>query len=209
MALVHHATLTPSKLELVEAWLPSRPWAIGRTIVSKVAEYRFDDPAGEVGVETMLFTADDGTILQIPLTYRAAPLEGADAFLVGTTEHSVLGPRWVYDGCGDPVWAATLTTAILTGGSQAQMYFEENGERTDIPARMQVRGSGTPGAGVPGITAVDSVRDDGQVTAARCGDLEIVLAREVGTPLDTEATLDATWDGGAAVVAGLRSSQRS
>src|SRR3954469_6094640 len=121
MALVHRATIAPSKQELVEAWLPSRRWASGATIAEKVAEYRFDDPAGEVGVETILWRGQDGALLQTPLTYRAEPLEGAAEFLVGTSEHSVLGRRWVYDGCGDPVWADALATAILTGGTQAQV----------------------------------------------------------------------------------------
>ena len=129
MALVHRATVDPSKQELVEAWLPTRPWAQGLEITKKLGEYRFDDPAGEVGVETIVFATGEGTSVQVPLTYRAAPLEGADDYLVGTSEHSVLGARWVYDGCADPVWAATLAGAILTGGSQAQMYLEEDGGR--------------------------------------------------------------------------------
>ena len=144
MGLVHaRATITPSKQELVETWLPTRSWASGATTVEKVAEYRFDDPDGEVGVETILWRTDDGTVLQVPFTYRAAPLAGAEEFLVGTADHSVLGPRWVYDGSADPVWAATLSAAILTGGTQAQMVIERDGELIDVPSRMQVRGSGS------------------------------------------------------------------
>src|SRR5262245_25428215 len=119
MGLVYfQATLDPTKQDLAEAWLPSRLWASRVSKVDKVAEYRFDDPEGEVGVETILWRTEDGTVLQVPFTYRAAPLAGADDFLVGTSDHSVLGRRWVYDGCGDPIWAATTTTAILTGGTQ-------------------------------------------------------------------------------------------
>jgi hypothetical protein len=84
-------------------------------VAGKVADYRFDDPAGEVGVETILWRTDRGAILQTPLTYRAAPLADAETHLIGTSEHSVLGRRWVYDGCGDHVWAATLAETILTG----------------------------------------------------------------------------------------------
>ena len=142
MALVHRATLSPSKQELVEAWLQTRSWATGLGPIGKLAEYRFDDPAGQVGVETILWRTTGGDLVQTPLTYRAEPLAGAEAHLVGTCDHSVLGQRWVYDGCGDPVWAGTLVAAILTGGTQSQMYIEEDGVRTDIPARMQVRGSG-------------------------------------------------------------------
>ena len=188
MGIVHRATLSPSKQELVESWLPTRSWAADRTVADKLAEYRFDDPAGEVGVETILWRSEDGAVLQTPLTYRAAPLAGAETHLIGTCEHSVLGTRWVYDGCGDPVWAATLAAAILTGGTQAQMYFEQGGERVDIPPRMQVRGSGTPGE-APDVTSVDSVTDEGVVTLVRAGDLELAVARVLGSPLDGEATL--------------------
>ena len=92
MALLHRAELRPTKLDLLAAWLPSRRWfhgPAGADIV-RVAGFRFDDPAGEVGIETILVRLGDG-VHQVPLTYRGAPLDGADDFLVGTTEHSVLG----------------------------------------------------------------------------------------------------------------------
>lgn len=143
MGLVYAtATIEPDKQELLEAWLPSRPWASGATSVEPAGGYRFDDPAGEVGVETIVWRTPDGTLLQVPFTYRATPLAGADQFLVGTSEHSVLGPRWVYDGCGDPVWAAAITTVILTGGQQAQVVIERDGQTIGLPCRLPVRGSG-------------------------------------------------------------------
>ena len=188
------ATLDPTKQELLEAWLPSRTWASGVTAVEKLAEYRFDDPAGEVGVETILWRTEDGTVLQVPFTYRAAPLAGADDFLVGTTDHSALGPRWVYDGCADPIWAATVATAILTGGTQVQMVIERDGELVDVPPRMEVRGSGSPGADVPSLASVDAV-DDGPITTVTAGPLTISLARVVGTPVEGEATLTGTAGG--------------
>lgn len=204
MGIVHRATLTPSKQELVEAWLPSRPWGTGQTIESKVAEYRFDDPAGEVGIETILWRTTDGTVLQTPLSYRAEPLDGAEQYLIGRSEHSVLGSRWVYDGCGDPLWAHTLATAILTGGTQAQMYIEENGQRVDVPARMHVRGNGSPGTDVPTIDSVDSVRDDGPLTVVAAGGCELVIARLVGTPVVDDATLTGTWaDNESVALAGI------
>ena len=192
MGIVHRATLTPSKQELVETWLPSCPWGIGHVIVSKVAEYRFDDPAGEVGIETILWLTADGTVLQTPLTYRSEPLVGAPSYLIGHSEHSVLGSRWVYDGCGDPVWAQTLATAILTGGTQAQMYFEENGRRIEVAARIQVRGSGSPTADVPIIDSIDSVRDGGPLAVITAGGCELVIARLVGAPIVDDATLTGT-----------------
>jgi hypothetical protein len=205
MGIVHRATLTPSKQELVEAWLPSRPWAEGMQVAEKVAEYRLDDPAGEVGVETILWRTTDGDLVQTPLTYRAEPLPGAEAHLVGTTDHSVLGERWVYDGCGDPVWASTLVAAILTGGTQSQMYLEEDGARVDVPARMQVRGSGDDQT-APTVASVDEVTDGGAVTVVRAGDVELALARVVGTPLGEGPRLEGTVvaSGESAVLAVLR-----
>jgi hypothetical protein len=196
MGIVHRATLTPSKQELVESWLPSRDWAAGRRVVDKVGEYRLDDPAGEVGVETILWRADDGAVLQTPLTYRAEPLDGADAHLIGTCDHSVLGRRWVYDACADPVWATTLVAAIRTGGAQSPMYFEQDGERIDIPARVEVRGSGSADSAEP-VAAVDSVSDDGDTTTVTAGATLIALARVVGTPLgEGEQLSGAVVDGG-------------
>jgi hypothetical protein len=188
MGLVYHrATLEPSKQELAGAWLPSRSWAPDGPI-EKVAEYRFDDPDGEVGVESILWRTGDGTLLQVPFTYRAAPLGGADDFLVGTTDHSVLGPRWVYDGCGDPVWAATLAAAILTGGTQAQMVIERDGELVDVPPRMLVQGSGSAGVALPSVSSVDSVTD-GPVATVVAGPVTLALARVIGVPIEGVATL--------------------
>jgi hypothetical protein len=196
MGIVHRATLTPSKQEIVEGWLPSRSWAVGRTIAEKVAEYRYDDPQGEVGVETILWRLDDGAVAQTPLTYRAEPLAGAEEHLITTTDHSVLGERWVYDGCGDPVWAATLAAAIVTGERQSQMFLVgDAGERIDVPARMQVRGSGHEDA-APVVTGIDAATDevsaDGALTLVTAGHVEIVVARLVGTPLGDGPRLTGT-----------------
>src|SRR5690349_21374341 len=98
MALLHKATVTPTKLELLAGWLPGRRWhqsASGE--LERVAAFRFDDPAGAVGIETMLVRFGDGPVHHVPLTYRDAPLPGCDNWLIGTAEHSVLGKRWVYD----------------------------------------------------------------------------------------------------------------
>jgi hypothetical protein len=189
MALIHRATLSPTKQELIEAWLQTRSWTSDLGPISKLAEYRFDDPAGEVGVETILWQTAEGAVVQTPLTYRAAPLPGAETHLVGTSDHSVLGSRWVYDGCGDPVWAATLVAAILTGGSQADMYFEEHGGRVDVPPRIQVRGSGSAGTALPEVTSIDSVTDEGSVTVVRAGAVDLTLARVVGSLLAGDHTL--------------------
>jgi hypothetical protein len=204
MALLHDATLVPSKLDLLTAWLPGQSWFSGDAGVQRIAAYRFDDPAGEVGVETFLVSAGGDAVFQVPMTYRNAALPDKDDFLVGTTEHSVLGTRWVYDGCADPVWAATLATAILTGGAQAEEFLDRNGRLESRPPSATVRGSGAPGASVPEIVAL-SCFDQGAVTVVRAGALELIVARVVGAAIDTEQTLTGSWAGSEpATLAGLR-----
>ena len=196
MAIIHRAQLRPSKLELLAAWVPGRPWggAAADAELEQVAAYRFDDPAGEVGTETFVLRAGD-TLLHVPLSYRGAPVPGLAEHLVGTTEHSVLGRRWCYDACADPVYVAALAAAVLTGAPQAEEYVVVDGgqERRDPSAR--VTGSGSADAvGTPGTPAVSDTAD---VTTVRAGDVELVVRRVLtpGTPVDGAATLTGTWAG--------------
>ena len=204
MALLHEATLVPTKLELLTQWLPSKSWFTSAGEVHRLGAYRFDDPAGEVGLETFLVRAGDGPVFQVPLTYRNESLPGKEDFLVGTTEHSVLGLRWVYDGCADPVWVAALATAILTGGTQAQEYFERAGHRESRAPSATVTGSGSVGASVPEIVAVEC-SDQGPLTVIKAGAVELLVARVVGATVDATHTLTGSWVGGEpAVLAGAR-----
>lgn len=181
MALLHDATLVPSKRELIEAWLPSQDWAADLPDLKPFAGYRLDDPAGEVGMEGILLRSADGTVVvHVPLTYRDAPLEGAEEHLLGTTEHSVLGTRWVYDATSDPAFVAELTATITAGGTGAEEYFEVDGERVTREPKVRVSGTG----GTPG---------------------EVTVVRVVGEDLHADAVLTGTWDGGSGVLAGVRS----
>ena len=202
MALLYDATLTPSKMTLVRGWLSERTWFEGEGKVSKLGAYRFDDPDGEVGMEAFLVQAATGPVLHVPMTYRASPLAGADDFFIGNTEHSVLGTRWVYDACGDPVWASALASTVLTGGTEADQEIEEEGKLVQYPSSATVRGSGSAGEPAPSISAVTS-RDDGPTTVVRAGDLELVVVRVAGTEVATPYTLTGSWDGGEAVLAGV------
>ena len=80
--------------------------------------------AGEVGCEGFLLGAEGVPTLFLPLTYRSAELDGAEEHLVGTTEHSELGPRWVYDGCADAVFIGELVRAVLTGGTGVDYEYD-------------------------------------------------------------------------------------
>jgi hypothetical protein len=198
MALLYRAVVSPSKLELLAAWLPSRPWYQGPAApdLVRVTSYRFDDPAGAVGVETMLVTTEGGPLWQVPLTYRGAPVEGADRWLVGTAEHSVLGRRWVYDGCGDPVYVNALAQTILTGGRQADEFVDGEGGPVLREPTIDVQGSGRPDAQVPAVDAIDGVKDE-DPTIIRTGPQDIAVVRVVGETGEgvRPFTLTATWQG--------------
>ncbi|WP_203336374.1 maltokinase N-terminal cap-like domain-containing protein [Nocardioides limicola] len=143
MAILHRATMKPPKLALLADWLPDQPW-LSADVVGEprlVASYRFDDPAGEVGMEGMILDVA-GERIHGAFTYRGAPLAQAEDFLVGTTEHSVLGTRWVYDAAGDPVFTAELTRVIRTGGTQAEQFVATPGGLEPRPTTAHVRGSG-------------------------------------------------------------------
>src|SRR6478609_3551313 len=155
MALLHDATLVPSKRELIAAWLPSQPWATGLPDLKPVGGYRFDDPAGEVGIEGIVLRDAAGSVtVHVPLTYRGAPLDGAEAHLVGTMEHSVLGSRWVYDGPADPVFVAAATEAIATGAAGAEQYLEQDGTKVVLEPKVTVVGSGVGGGALHVVRVV-------------------------------------------------------
>ncbi|MEV7034344.1 1,4-alpha-glucan branching protein [Streptomyces sp. NPDC093272] len=148
MALIHRTTLKPAKVDLLAGWLPTRSWYHGPAApeLVKAGGFRLDDPAGEVGIEFMVVTEGTDAYL-VPLTYRAAPLDGAGHALLGTMEHGVLGTRWAYDGCHDPVLTAGLA-ALVEGRAAAQAQ-----SLTDTPDREVARAYGgvdpLPGLGVP------------------------------------------------------------
>jgi maltokinase-like protein len=197
MALLHAtAEIRPTKLELLAAWLPSRTWYQGGVAdLERVAAFRFDDPAGAVGIETMLVRSGDGPVHQVPVTYRDAPLPDADAWLVGTTEHTLLGHRWAYDACADPVYAAALAHAILTGAGQADLIADVDGhgrlERRE--PLMTVTASGTAGAGAPPAGPIRRVLA-GDPTTVETESLTLtILHRLPGTAGPTGAALTATW----------------
>ncbi|MEU7915381.1 maltokinase N-terminal cap-like domain-containing protein [Microbispora bryophytorum] len=148
MAVIHRTTLTPGKLELLTTWLPAQPWYGGdgrRPELTKAGGFRLDDPQGEVGMEFMVVTdvsGDRPVSYHVPLTYRGAPLEGADHAVIGTAEHGVLGRRWIYDGTHDPVLVERLH-ALVAGDAKAQHQSLSDTPDPTVTA-------GFTGAAVPG-----------------------------------------------------------
>ncbi|SBT95321.1 hypothetical protein GA0115233_112913 [Streptomyces sp. DI166] len=138
MSIIHRTTIKPTKLELLSTWLPTRTWYRGSAApeLAKAGGFRLDDPEGEVGIEFMVVTDADGTAYHVPLTYRGAPLPGAEQALVGTMEHGVLGTRWAYDGAHDPVCVAALL-ALFEGRAEPQMQSVDSTPDPDIVRSYQ------------------------------------------------------------------------
>ncbi|CAL9443859.1 hypothetical protein SUDANB121_02316 [Nocardiopsis dassonvillei] len=192
MAVVHRTTLTPTKLELLQAWLPAQPWyAGGEPDPARAGGFRLDDPRGEVGIEFMVVT-DAGNAYHVPLTYRGAPLEGGEEALVGTAEHGVLGKRWVYDGTHDPVLAAQLL-ALLLGDAEPQAQSLSDTPDPSVTARFAAAG---PPAGVASFTTAHGPDGTGIVLETGAGDrITLRVARALSPAPDPEATgyVSATW----------------
>jgi hypothetical protein len=149
MALIHNTTMNPGKLELLTAWLAAQPWYLHpeyEPVLSKAGGFRLDDPRGEVGIEFMVVTDRSGNTdaaYHVPLTYRGAALAGAEAGLIGTAEHGVLGRRWIYDGVYDPVLLTQLV-ALIQGDAEPQAQSVSNTADPTVTTQPVTQGSLTP-----------------------------------------------------------------
>jgi len=110
------ATLTPHFRDFLPPWVARQSWygGDGLPALRPIGYIRLQDPAGDVGMETHLI-ADGATIYQVPMTFRDAPLDGAE--LIATAEHSVLGTRWIYDATTDPVWIAAMLQMVAANAT--------------------------------------------------------------------------------------------
>ncbi len=197
MAIIHQAELQPTKLELLEGWLPRQPWFTepGTAGLRKVGSYRFDDPAGEVGIETIIVAVGNST-LQVPLTYRAQPLAGAEPWLVGTMQHSVLGPRWVYDACADPIYVAALAASIMLGRPQAEQYLQKGGTQELLAQSVFVHSTGPKLDAVPDVSS-STPRTTDAGTAIETAGLRLLVVRRLDLSEQPvgRLTLAGTWEG--------------
>jgi hypothetical protein len=206
MATIHTGTtLVPSKLELLAGWLPRQPWyrATRRPpALSRAGGFRLDDPAGEVGIEFAFVTdgaEGEGTTYSVPMTYRGAPLAGADAGLLGTSEHGVLGRRWVYDAAYDPV-ALTQLLDFIRGRADAQQQSESDTPDPSVgrywpsagglaaAAPLRVRNS------EPGRTTVAVELTDASTARTLSGSLHLVRVLEQGAGYEADlGRVEAGW----------------
>jgi Maltokinase N-terminal cap domain len=205
MALFHAATITPTKAELIAKWAPTRPWGPpAAEPVEVIGSYRFDDPDGRVGMETHLVRAGDG-LLQVPLTYRDEPLDGADDALITEMEHSVLGTRWVYDGLRDPVLVTMLAAVTMTGQGEALGMVEYDGRWHIAPSPVRIQGGGWNQERVP-VDGFELVSGDDPVAVLRNDRFELTAYRRPEPGPRPAIGLTATGDGlpGTVVLAAVR-----
>lgn len=121
------ATLNPTKDEILHQQFGP---------VTNIGAFRFVDPNGKVGIETLLVRETDGALLQFPVTYREQRI--SDTHEVGTTEHSHLGTRHITKIVADPVAVTEIIRVILEGDTNVQ---RSDGKTSPY----EIRGTGTAG----------------------------------------------------------------
>ena len=140
-----------------------------------IGSYRFDDPDGRVGMESHLVTAGD-MLLHVPLTYRDAPLEGADDALIVEMQHSVLGTRWVYDGLRDPQLVIMLAGVTMTGQGEALGMIVNDDRWYVAPSKVRITGGGWTQERVP-VDGFELEADDATASVLRNDRFDLTVFR--------------------------------
>jgi hypothetical protein len=192
MGLFHVATITPSKEDLIADWAPRQPWGPAASAAMEfVGAYRFDDPEGNVGMETFL-ARSGGDLFQIPLTYRDAPLEGGDDALISTMNHSALGTRWVYDGLRDPRFVVMMAAVAMTGQGEALGMALHEGRWYVAPSKVRIEGGGWTRERVP-VDGFALKRDDDVSVTLANDRFELTVFRRPRHESRPPIGLTATW----------------
>jgi hypothetical protein len=199
MALFHRATVTPTKAELMAEWAPTQPWGpSSNDPLEVIGSFRIDDPEGRVGMENHLVAAG-AALLQVPLTYRDEPLDGAEEALITEMEHSVLGTRWVYDGLRDPRFVIMLAAVTMTGQGEAIGMALYKDRWYASPTNVRIRGGGWTQGPVP-VDGFELESDTATASVLRNDRFDLTVFRRPVPGPRPPIGLTATWDGGADAV---------
>ncbi len=202
MGLFHKATITPSKQEVLAAWVPTQSWCPHpEAPVEMIGGYRFDDPEGQVGMETAL-VLNDGVVLNVPMTYRAEPVESNADGLVADFHHSALGQRWVYDGMTEDLYVTMLAAVSLTGQGEALGMVMHEGAWIVAPSNIRILGGGWPNERtvVNGFERVQSAGSDTSTDVFRNERFEMAVHRQPVAGSQPEVGLTASWADSSPVV---------
>ncbi|MCV2394063.1 aminoglycoside phosphotransferase [Actinotalea sp. M2MS4P-6] len=145
------STVPPSVTELLAGWMPAQRWypAKGRGVgLRPLGTLTLSGPDPDATIEVRVIGLDSGDrfdVVQVPLTYRAAPLPAGEHALVGTTEQHGR-TRWVYDGPHDPAYVTALLAALdhpagrpVPAPSRSRVL---RGEQSNTSVIVDVDGSG-------------------------------------------------------------------
>jgi 1,4-alpha-glucan branching enzyme len=182
-------TLTPPLSELLDRWLPSQRWypAKGREAEFSLAGgVRLEDADGAADIEIHFVRVTAGRLevtLNVPLTYRAEPLPGAEHALVGQTRHSERGPRWVYDGVHDPAFVGALV-GLMASGSRAE------GEGTTAIGASSGEGS-LPSGGLSASVLRGEQSNSSIIVRSPGGDAMVKVFRQLAEGTNPEVELGA------------------
>jgi hypothetical protein len=194
VALLHRATVHPAKADLIAAWVPTRPWGPAAGVaIDLVGSFRFDDPDGRVGMEVHLVAAGP-TLLQVPLTYRDAPLDGGDDAFITEMQHTALGTRWVYDGLRDPRLVTMLAAVAMTGQGEALGMVLYDDRWYIAPTDVRIQGGGWTLERVP-VDGFELASDDASGALLRNDRFEMTVFRQPHPGPRPAIGLTATWDG--------------
>ncbi len=194
MGVFHRATITPTKADVIAEWAPTQPWGPSSDApIHVVGAYRFDDPENRVGMETHVVEVE-GTLLQVPLTYRDEPVAAGEAGLIGEMQHSELGTRWVYDGLSDQRFVTMLAAVAMTGQGEALGMAVYDGRWHIAPTNVRIRGGGWGLERVP-VDGFRPVSDDANAVVFDNDRFELTFFRRPVTGPRPAIGLTATWEG--------------
>ncbi|MEZ5342632.1 MAG: hypothetical protein R2706_14645 [Acidimicrobiales bacterium] len=118
-------------------------------------------------------------------------------------EHSVLGDRWIYNACSDPVYVAELVRTIIEGDASVEAFVETADGMVPRPATAPADGTGAVDLTVPLIESVTATTTD-EGTRVTAGSIEVLIRHDLREFMTDRPALIARWgQGQQAVVAVL------
>ncbi len=122
--------LTAELSALLREWLPLQRWFPVKSadfVLEQAGSLGLEDPDGQAQLEVYLLAVTSRTaegtsrtdVVQVPLSYRSAPLAGRERALIGEIAATDPGAVWVYDAVHDPAFVSVWLELIRTEGHSA------------------------------------------------------------------------------------------